>query len=77
MDHHFTGFNTSLPLTFKNVDRGGDDSDDQRETHTVQSIEDATGRLSNLVRLMDENSKLLQPSQQSVQSYKSLSASNL
>ena len=32
MDHHFSGFNTSLPLTFNDADR---DSDAQRESHTV------------------------------------------
>jgi len=39
----------------------------------VQSIEDATGRLSNLVRLMDEHSKIMQPSDLTVQSYESQS----
>ena len=47
------------------------DGSDMLRGETVQSIEDATGRLSNLVRLMDENSKLIQPSDLTVQSYKS------
>ena len=71
--HTFQKFNTSMPLT---LDCGIDADSDNRETHTVQSIEDATGRLSNLVRLMDENSKIIQPSDLTVQSYKSESISN-
>lgn len=49
-----------------------------KETTTVQSIEDATGRLSNLVRQMDEESKIVAPSNDfTVQSYLShLSVSN-
>ena len=49
----FKKFNTSGKIS---------DSSHNDVTHTVQSIEDATDRLSNLVRLMDENSKIMQPS---------------
>ena len=49
---------------------------DSEQRETIQSIEDATGRLSNLVRLMEQNSKLIQPSDLTVQSYKSQSMSN-
>ena len=48
---------------------------DREETNTVHTIEDVTGRLSNLVRLMDENSKIIQPSDLTVQSYESQSVS--
>lgn len=44
----------SIPLSLVEVDR-----EDSQMRETVESIEDATGRLSNLVRLMDENSKLM------------------
>ena len=66
-------FGESLLEYVDNEDRrhGQDDDSDLLRGETVQSIEDATGRLSNLVRLMDENSKLIQPSDLTVQSYKS------
>ena len=44
----------SIPLSLVEVER-----EDSQMRETVESIEDATGRLSNLVRLMDENSKLM------------------
>lgn len=44
----------SIPLSLVEVER-----EDSKMRETVESIEDATGRLSNLVRLMDENSKLM------------------
>ena len=64
------GFNASQLLQYAEGIADADNSDMLRG-ETVQSIEDATGRLSNLVRLMDENSKLNQPSDLTVQSYKS------
>lgn len=62
------GFDRPLAQTM-NMD--GDRIDDSEQRETIQSIEDATGRLSNLVRLMEQNSKLIQPSDLTVQSYKS------
>ena len=68
-------FNTSWPTVLKNygaarhMELGANfnnqaadalDSNHLPLPLSVQSIEDATGRLSNLVRLMDEQSKLLQ-----------------
>ena len=64
------GFDASQLLQYAEGVPDADNSDMLRG-ETVQSIEDATGRLSNLVRLMDENSKLNQPSDLTVQSYKS------
>ena len=72
IEKHFTEFNSSRPLTHNNGE-DHENSSQQRESLTIQSIEDATGRLSNLVRLMEENSKVIQPSDLTVQSYQSQS----
>ena len=70
-NHRFEGLETLTPLTFDMLKQGEATSSQQLHDESVLSIEDATGRLSNLVRLMDENSKLLQPSDLTVESYKS------
>ena len=67
VDRHFSGFHSSSPLTINNEYQ---DDTEYRDAHTVQSIEDATDKLSNLVRLIEENSKM-QPSDLTIHSYKS------
>ena len=81
-EKRFTQLNKSLPFSLNDEDEDGLNGHDEVgadssniETHTVHTIEDVTGRLSNLVRLMDENSKLMQPSDLTIKSYESQSVS--
>ena len=72
-EKRFAKSNKSLPFSLNDEDE--QDIIDCEESQTVQTILDVTGRLSNLVRLIDENSRLIQPSDLTVQSYESQSIS--
>ena len=83
MNYHFNdlknslvNFSTQKQLAMKNqifshLSLADVDKEESQVRETVESIEDATGRLSHLVRLMDENSKLMEPSDLTIHSYKS------
>ena len=57
------GFTTSLPLTFNGEEEDEHDGLGVVVTNSRRNSQAAGSRLSNLVRLMDETSKLIQPSE--------------